>query len=502
MGNRNRIDLVKIAFYLLKRVWLIILCAAIGFGIMYYRAESNHRNTYTASGTMYIVNGNPNLINYQYTSMSDITSAVMLLDTYKEVVKSEKVLDAVVDRLAAEYPGIAPGYISATINMSSVNNTGVTRVSCTTDDPRKSTDICNAVMDVAPSEIKRVVGAGSVEVIDYADPDKLPGPNPHNSRRRGMTGAMAGAVIAAGVLVLLFFLNQKIEDSKELTDSYKPPLLASVPRSKKDSEDQSDFMLNEKSPMKTVESYAKLRMNLLYTLVGKERKNVIVTSAISGEGKSTIAANLAISLAMGGKRVLLVDGDMRRACQRDIFRYRKHAKGLSDVLVGECEWSEALSETNWELLKVMPAGHTPPNPADLLASAKMKELLLQLEEAFDLVLIDMPPINIVSDPLALASETAGSLFVVRQRFSDHREIRKALNSAELTGLDMLGFVFYGENIEQRGYYYYRKYYDHYYHKYDKYDTRANNRDKGQTKENDDKKSNRHTKGKKGNTHGN
>ncbi len=190
MGNRNRIDLVKISFYLLKRVWLIILCAAIGFGIMYYRAESNHRNTYTASGTMYIVNGNPNLINYQYTSMSDITSAVMLLDTYKEVVKSEKVLDAVVDRLAAEYPGITHGYISATINMSSVNNTGVTRVSCTTDDPGKSTDICNAVMDVAPSEIKRVVGARSVEVIDYADPDKLPGPNPHNSRRRGMTGAM------------------------------------------------------------------------------------------------------------------------------------------------------------------------------------------------------------------------------------------------------------------------------------------------------------------------
>ena len=471
MGNKNRIDLVKLAFYVLKRVWLVILCAAIGFGVMYYRAESNHRDTYTASGTLYVLNGNPNLINYQYTSMSDLASAVALLDTYKEVVKSEKVLNAVIDRIADDYPGLTPSYISATINMSSVNNTGVTRVSCTTNDPRKSIAICNAVLDAAPSEIKRVVGAGSAEVIDYADPDKLPGPNVHNSSRRGLTGALAGAVVAAAVLVLLFLLNQKIADSKDLTDNYTLPLLASVPRRKAESEKQSDFMLSEKSPMKYIESYAKLRMNLLYTLVGKQRKNVLITSAISGEGKSTIAANLAISLAMGGKHILLIDGDMRRACQRDLFRYRRHVKGLSDVLVGECKWENALFDTKWEQLKVMPAGHTPPNPADLLASARMKELLTQLEEAFDLVLIDMPPINIVSDPLALASETSGSLFVVRQNFSDHREVRKALNSAELTGLNMLGFVFYGENVDQRGYYY-RKYYDHYYHKYEhNYDTR-------------------------------
>ncbi len=98
----TQIDLIKLSLYILKRIWLVILCAAIGFGAMYWYSTRNQRDTYTASGTMYVYNGNPNVVNYQYTSYSDITSAVRLIDTYMVVVKSNKVLDAVVERLAPE----------------------------------------------------------------------------------------------------------------------------------------------------------------------------------------------------------------------------------------------------------------------------------------------------------------------------------------------------------------------------------------------------------------
>ena len=296
-----------------------------------------------------------------------------------------------------------------------------------------------------------------------------------------LTGALAGAAVAAGILALLFLLNQKVDDTKELTDNYKLPVLSAIKRDKEENEDPGKFMLNEDSPMDVIESYAKLRMNLLYTLVDKDKHTVIVTSAISGEGKSTIAANLAISAAMSGKRVLLVDADMRRACQHDVFHYDDNFKGLSDVLVGSCAWRDVVLSSNQTTMNILPAGSLPPNPAELLDSPAMHTLLTELEAAYDLVLLDVPPINIVADPLALSAWVAGGLFVVRQGYSDHRDIRRALNQAEMTGLNLLGFVFYGENLRQGGYYSrryyygkYGKYYGNYYKRYDsnRYDTRG------------------------------
>ena len=122
-------------------------------------------------------------------------------------------------------------------------------------------------------------------------------------------------------------------------------------------------------------------------------------------------------------------------------------------------------ETNLSNMDVLPAGSLPPNPTELLDSSAMRELLLKLEAAYDMVVIDVPPVNIVSDAYALSPIIAGGIFVVRQRYTDHREIRKALIQAEMSGLNLLGFVFYGEKLEQDGNYrYYRSYYS-------KYDTR-------------------------------
>ena len=217
--------------------------------------------------------------------------------------------------------------------------------------------------------------------------------------------------------------------------------------------------------MEQLESYAKLRMNLLYMLVGKKNNVVVITSAIPGEGKSTIAANLAISVGMSEKKVILVDADLRRACQRDIFRYAKHHPGLSEVLVGVNKWEDAILKEVKPGLDILPAGQFPPNPAELLGSNAMIELLDELKEVYDLVLLDMPPINIVTDPLVVSANVGGCLFVTRQNFSDHRDICKALIAAEMTGMDMLGFVFYGEKLHQDSYYS-KKYYKSYYNKYD------------------------------------
>ena len=474
-GNATKIDLVKLFFYLLKKSWILIICGVIGFCVSFWNTAYRQTDTYTASGTMYVYNGNPNLVNYQYTSTSDLNSAVQLMNTYMVVIKSNKVLDVVAERLAPDYPYITPAYISASLSMGSVAQTGVMQIRCRTDEAQKSSDICNAVLDVAPAEIIRVVGAGNIEIVDYATPPRFP--DARGTMRKGMIGALAGMVAAGAVLVLLFLFMQKIESARELTEAYTPPVLSEIRRDKKEDVDPASFLLNKDSPMDKMESYAKLRMNLFYTLVGKKNHTIMVTSGISGEGKSTIAASLAVSCAMSDRKVLLIDADMRRACQGEMFHYdREEYNGLSDVLVGNAQWHDTLLVDETNGLDILPAGHLPPNPAELLESDTMKNLLEEMSKEYDLILLDSPPLNIVSDPLALAPVIAGALFVVRQGFSDHREIRKALISAEMGGLEILGFVFYGENLRQ-GNYYNRKYYRGYYHKYDhRYDTRGKAQD--------------------------
>ena len=467
MENKGiKIDLFKFCYYIIKRFWILIICGIIGFAAMYLYTNKNVPYTYTSSGTMYVYNNNPNAVNYQYTNTSDLDSAVQLINTYMVVIKSNKVMEAIAGRLSPKYPGISAQMIAGTLSAGSVSQTGVVQVRCTTLDPQLSADIVNAVLDVAPEEIIRVVGVGSIEIIDYAYVPIIP--DNRNLIRKGLIGAISGIILAGLTLFILFLLDRRITNIKDLSDSFSPPVLGTIQREKVDEKkgkrEYGVFLLTNHSPISKIESFAKLRMNMLYTLVNKEHNVVVVTSPVSGEGKTTITANLSISCAMGGKNVLLIDGDMRRACLRDIFRYDVKSPGLSDVLVGSIDWHQAILSSTYERLHILPAGQVPPNPSELLSSKEMGRLLLELEKEYDLILIDMPPANVVSDPLAVSNVVAGGLFVARQYYTDIRDMRKALISAELTGMDVLGFVFYGENLTEASYsgYYGKRYYKKYY----------------------------------------
>ena len=477
--QEGSIDLTRLVAFILQRIWLVVICAVIGFSAMYWYG-SRKADTYTAFGTMFVTNSNPNLINYGYTSSSDIYSAVSLVGIYTEVIKSETVMRRILEYpletlekdgvklailLGQKYPILTTEFVREALKMESVNETPIVKVSCKTEDPQMSADICNSILQVAPQTLKEVVGAGDAKPQDYADV-------PQRADKRfdlelGAIGGLAGIVIVCGLLTLLFLTNRKVDKPGELINNYTPPILSYIPREKADHPDPGDFLLSNQSEMDVVENYAKLRMNLIYAISQKKSHTFLVTSSISGEGKSTIAANLAISFSFSGKKVLLIDADMRRACLGDIFHYDPDADGLSDILIGNAKAEKVIRQSKWDNLHLLPAGSIPPNPSELLQSPAMHELLEKLEEEYDLILIDVPPINIVADPLALSEEAAGALFVVRQHYSDHREIKRALIAAEGPGLEILGFAFHGEDLHQGSYYGRRAYSGYkYYHSYD------------------------------------
>ena len=197
------------------------------------------------------------------------------------------------------------------------------------------------------------------------------------------------------------------------------------------------------------ESYKTIRTNLQFLLAEqKSCKIITISSPNSGDGKTTNAVNLAIAFSQLGKRVLLIDADLRRP---NIHKRLKidPSVGLSSVLAGFVSVEETIVNVN-SCFDVIPAGTIPPNPSELLASSAYERLISSLRVAYDYIIIDTPPLGVVSDALSVASKTEGILFVIREKATTHSSFEKVLESVELAGVKVLGVVL-NSSISQKDY---------------------------------------------------
>ena len=215
-----------------------------------------------------------------------------------------------------------------------------------------------------------------------------------------------------------------------------------------------NILLSDDSPFSMQEAFKTLRTNLVFSLPGTGSRCIGITSANRGDGKSTIATNLAISLAQINKRVVLVDCDLRLptvAQKLDI----KATPGLSNFLSGDVPKIPVLKVTE-KGIAVIPSGVIPPDSSTLISSDEMKKLIGVLKENFDYVIFDFPPINIVSDAALLASELDGYLIVVNHEYSEYHMVEDAIRQMRLANAKILGFVYNGKG-EHSHYYNYGKY---------------------------------------------
>ncbi len=223
----------------------------------------------------------------------------------------------------------------------------------------------------------------------------------------------------------------------------------------------SDKQVNEKNTQSTgntahfsvVEAYKMIRTNLLYLLSQSSEKIITVSSSIAGEGKSTTAINIAVAFSQLGSRVLLVDADMRKPSIHKKLRLANN-NGLSSLLVGFSSLSDSIQSVH-DSLDVITSGPTPPNPSELLGSDAMADLLKDLNEKYDYVVLDTPPVNIVPDALIVAPHTAGIAFVVRDYITTHDQFQKALSSIDFAGVRFLGTILNAYSGSAGGRYKYR-----------------------------------------------
>jgi len=207
-------------------------------------------------------------------------------------------------------------------------------------------------------------------------------------------------------------------------------------------------ILNEKTPFATREAYRTLRTNIRFALQGEGCKKFCITSSSQGEGKSITMLNLAITFAEAGQRVLLIDADMRRPAIARLL-VEKSTPGLSNILAGLATEQEALRKEVYPNLDVIYSGDIPPNPAELLDSDRMRELLEKLSKWYDYILVDTPPVNIVSDACVVGNMLDGVLVLARQGRSRKESLKRAVNHLELAGVKVLGCIFNGVPNEVR-----------------------------------------------------
>lgn len=272
---------------------------------------------------------------------------------------------------------------------------------------------------------------------------------PQNIMFAGLLGVFLGLCLA----LLQELLDDRINSPEEAERVLRIPNLGHVPLVEEEGlrliRDISTF-----SPL--MESYRSLRTNINFAAVGSTLKSVVVTSSVPAEGKSTTAANLAMAMALDGKRVIIVDADLRRPSLHKLFRLES-SPGLTDVLVGTHEIEDVIRPSGVDNVSVIAAGSPPPNPAELLGSARMVDLITQLEAISDIVLFDSPPALAVADGVVLAARTNGVLLVIGYGETKKTNTRKAVELLRRANARVLGTVLNRIEGPSSGYYY-GKYY--------------------------------------------
>jgi len=286
----------------------------------------------------------------------------------------------------------------------------------------------------AEAGITKASNVADNKVLDKARPENANQLSPKRSQNY-MMALILGLGIPGAIIFLLDFMNTKIEDKKDIEKNTNVPILGTIGHN----ETQSDIpvYLDPKSGL--AESFRSLRTNLHYILREKDQKVIMITSTISGEGKTFAAVNLATIMALANKKTLLVGLDLRKPSLHKIFDIPNES-GLSNLFIKQQTIEDTIKDTHIENLYLAPSGPVPPNPAELIETEKTEMFFKWCKENFDVIIIDTPPIALVTDALLAGKYADANIFIVRQKYSSKHIfelINKINNENRLENMSIL-----------------------------------------------------------------
>ena len=367
------------------------------------------------------------------------TFAERQMTSYAEVATSPLVLDPVIQQLGLD---VSPQVLGKRISASVPTETVILELSVTDTDPAQAARTANAVgstlaQTAASLAPQRADGSQAVRATTLAPaPVPLVASSPKLLRNLAL-GLTIGLLAGFGLALLRHVLDTKVRseaDVRVLTDS---SILGVIGFD--DAVPDHPVILRDDPRSAAAEAVRRLRTNLQFVDVAERSRSIVISSSVPGEGKTTTAINLAVSLADAGSRVLLIDADLRRPAVAEYLGLESGA-GLTTVLIGRADVEDVVQPWGDSTLDVLAAGQIPPNPSELLGSTAMRTLLGRLTETYDTVIIDSPPVLPVTDAAVLGRQAGGVLLVAGVDRIHRPQLKETLESLDTAGSHLLGLV--------------------------------------------------------------
>ena len=461
----EEIDLVELLKMFWRKKILIILITILFIGIGYIYTTRFITPMYTSTTTLVLASNNEKNKSNTTSTAAEVAVNTKLVSTYSELIKSQKVLREVV---ADTGINITEEQLKKEISIESVSSTSLINISVEDKIPENSSKIANEIANVFTKKVAEIYNINNVQIVNQAEIPQ--GPSIINHKKDIVIFGLVGLLVSITYIIIANMLDTTIKSSEELDDIFGLPILASIPMYGKKSQKGNDKELivdkDPKSPISEV--FRTLRANIQFMNTKKKSKVVLITSTVEGEGKSWIAANLAVTFAQAGKLALLIDADMRKGRQYDMFNI-KAKPGISNYLSGiinenkeknEDEINDIenyIQETQIKNLYVIPSGDVPPNPSELLLSHKMKEVIKKLKEQCDVIIVDGTQCDLIADSLVLARLADTTIITTAYKQTKKENLRKVIEKIINVGGKNIGFVLNKVHISEKKYeesYYY------------------------------------------------
>lgn len=459
--NDVGIDIVDFLMMLWKRKILILPLAIFFAVVMFVKTAFFTVPLYRTNGILYVRTVSNEVAEKEnFIYGSDISTARDLTSTYKEILLTRSFLMQVSDAIDNIYSW---GQIRSMISVSALGETELLSISVTAHNPQHAYLIAKNALELAPAKFESILNGGDVFIVDEAVYSDYP--LGKGTIKMTLIGFAVGLIVGIILAYIINLFDKKIHSGVDVAKKYDISLLGQIVHGisvtkkkgrKQEIADSIENILNEKSLFSTVETYKSIRTNIMYSIPKTDKGKIIsVSSSSPAEGKTTTVINTAITFAQTGAKVILLDCDLRKP---RVHRYLQLSRdnGISNVLCGFCELDNAIQKSKYDSLDVIAAGEIPSNPAELLNSDEFDMLLKDLQNKYDYIFIDTPPITVVTDALVLMNKCNGVIVVARENYTTFDVLDVTIENIKKLNTKIFGVVIVDATNTKRNYTYYKK----------------------------------------------
>ena len=479
----DEINLGEMLAYFKAKLHILLIIFTLIFGLGSFYVFFMQKPKYEATATVIVSSDKSNA-----NLPGEVATNKNLIDTYTQVVKSHRVLDKVKNDMNTE---LSYNDMLGMIEVSAIKGTEIINITTTDRDAEFATKMTNKIADHFVKEIAKIYNDRNINVLDSA----VTPTEPANIKvvRQEIIAFAAGIIVSVSILFLIFYFDRSVKTSEQVESQLHLPVIGKIHmidaekerlkrrqralalKAKKEAkeddsaenaenaeneeeaseEDLSSELILKNNPKSIIsEDFRTVRTSLDFSLVGKNNNSLVLTSTVPNEGKSFVSANLAIAFANTGKKVLLVDADMRLGRQHEIFELSNQA-GLSNLLVETAgdRLRKYVQKTEIENLSVVTRGVTPPNPAELIDSKQMEKFIATVKSKYDYVIIDSAPVYNLADSLIISKKADRTMIVCRANKTNIDHVKDGLKSLQAIDANIAGVILNQIPLEKRtGYY--------------------------------------------------